>query len=69
MPVDRPTRDEIVPGTTVEIVQEQENNSGEPIVGDVLKVLTTEHSHPEGIEVKLESGAVGRVKQIHPENA
>lgn len=54
---------------TVEIVQEGENNSGEPIVGDVLKVLTTDHSHPEGIEVKLESGAVGRVKQLHPEEA
>lgn len=66
MAIDRPSRDEITPGMTVEIVQEQDNNPGEPLVGDVLKVLTTEHSHPDGIKVKLESGAVGRVKEIRP---
>lgn len=68
MSSDLPTKDEVRPGVTVEVVQEQENNPGEPLVGDVLKVLTEEHTHPEGIEVKLESGVVGRVKEVLPED-
>lgn len=64
VPTDRPTRDEISPGMTVTVVQEQANNPGEPLVGDVRHVITDEHSHPEGIEVELESGVTGRVKAI-----
>ena len=52
---------------TVEVEQEQENNAGEPLIGDVRVILTDEHSHSRGIEVELESGVVGRVKEIHPE--
>lgn len=64
MSADQPTRDDIQPGMTVEIVQGQENNPGEPLIGDVLKVLSTDHTEPGGIEVKLQSGAVGRVQRI-----
>lgn len=67
MPTDRPTRDELAPGMTVTVEQEQANNEGEPIVGDVRRVLTEEHSHPGGIEVELESGVTGRVKAIGEE--
>jgi uncharacterized repeat protein (TIGR03833 family) len=35
----------------------------------VSNVLTDEHTHPGGIEVELESGAVGRVEQTDPEGA
>lgn len=52
---------------TVLVVQEQENNPGEPLIGDVRTVITEERTHPEGIEVELESGVVGRVKEIGPE--
>lgn len=52
---------------TVTIVQEQENDPGGPIVGDVRQVVTDEHSHPGGILVELESGATGRVKAIGEE--
>lgn len=62
-----PNREDVRPGMTVEIVQDAENNPGEPIIGDVAVVRTEEHSHPDGIEVRLESGAVGRVREIHPE--
>lgn len=67
MTSDPPTHDEIAPGTTVKVVQEQDNNPGEPLIGDVLKVLSEEHTHPQGIKVKLESGVVGRVKEVMPE--
>lgn len=64
---DLPSRDEIARGQTVEIVQEQDGHPGNPIVGDVSEVLTDEHTHPGGIKVELESGAVGRVKQTNPD--
>ena len=61
---ERPTRDDLRQGVTVEIVQDQEENSGEPLIGDVHSILTEEHTHPEGIKVRLESGVVGRVQRI-----
>ena len=61
---ERPTRDELRQGVTVEIVQDQEENPGEPLIGDVHSIITEEHSHPEGIKVRLESGVVGRVQRI-----
>ena len=67
MPTDRPTREEIAQGMTVTIEQDQENNPGEPLVGDVRQIVTEEHSHPGGIKVELESGATGRVKAIGEE--
>jgi uncharacterized repeat protein (TIGR03833 family) len=67
VPTDRPTRDEIEPGLTVTVEQEQENNEGEPLVGEVRQVLTEEHSHPGGVQVELESGVTGRVKAIGEE--
>ncbi|MEF8807459.1 DUF2196 domain-containing protein [Natronomonas sp.] len=63
MSADLPTRNELVEGMTVEI--EQEN--GDRIVGDVGAILTDERTHPEGILVKLKSGAQGRVKRIGPD--
>jgi len=63
MAVDLPTRDELTKGVFVEV--EQEN--GDRIVGEVGAVLTDERTHPDGILVKLKSGARGRVKEIHPD--
>ncbi|AXG09790.1 DUF2196 domain-containing protein [Haloplanus rubicundus] len=63
MSADLPTRDELRQGMTVEI----EQVNGDRIVGEVGVVLTDERTHPEGILVKLKSGAEGRVKQIGPE--
>jgi len=63
MAVDLPTRDELTKGVFVEV--EQEN--GDRIVGEVGAVLTDERTHPDGILVKLKSGARGRVTEIHPD--
>lgn len=52
---------------TVEVVQTQENNDGEPLIGDVRQIVTDENIHPEGVKVELESGVTGRVTEIRPE--
>ncbi|MFC4246229.1 DUF2196 domain-containing protein [Natribaculum luteum] len=63
MSADLPTRNELVTGMAVEV--EQEN--GDRIVGKIGAILSDERTHPEGILVKLESGARGRVEEIAPE--
>ena len=64
MATDLPTRDELRRGMTVRVVQEQDNNPGEPLIGDIQTVLSDENSHPEGIKVKLQSDVTGRVKEV-----
>lgn len=48
----------------VEIVQKQNQRSGEVTQGAVSKILTKSVSHPYGIKVQLESGLIGRVKNV-----
>jgi len=48
----------------VEIVQKQDQRSGELTEGYVRKILTKSPKHPHGIKVMLETGEVGRVKNI-----
>ena len=58
------SRENIKQGTKVRIVQKQDQRSGKLTEGVVLKILTNSSSHPHGIKVMLESGIVGRVKEI-----
>lgn len=51
-------------GTHVKIVLKQDQRSGVLTTGVVARILTKSQSHPHGIKVMLESGAVGRVKEI-----
>lgn len=51
-------------GLTVNVVQKQHQRSGELTEGVVARILTNSPNHPHGIKVKLESGIVGRVKEI-----
>jgi uncharacterized repeat protein (TIGR03833 family) len=51
-------------GLFVEIVQKQNQRSGDLTQGKVSKILTKAVTHPYGIKVQLESGLVGRVKNI-----
>ena len=51
-------------GQNVEIVQKQDQRTGELTEGVVKRILTKSASHPHGIKVMLESGEVGRVKNI-----
>lgn len=57
-------RSEIKPGLKVEIVLKQDQRSGKLTGGIVQRILTKSPNHPHGIKVQLESGAVGRVKNI-----
>ena len=60
-------RANIKPGLSVSIVLKQDQRSGKLTQGIVKDILTNSPNHPHGIKVRLESGAVGRVKEIHPE--
>ncbi|RXQ94511.1 YwbE family protein [Ancylomarina salipaludis] len=51
-------------GLYVEIVQKQDQRTGELTEGVVKRILTKSPTHPHGIKVQLETGEVGRVKNI-----
>ena len=57
-------RKDIRPGLTVEIVLKADQRTGQTTRGVVKEILTKSSFHPHGIKVRLESGAVGRVKEI-----
>jgi len=58
------TRNRIKIGTTVEIIQKQDQHTGNLTKGMVKRILTSSNVHPHGIKVELESGQIGRVKDI-----
>ena len=58
------TRASIKPGMTVLIVLKQDQRTGRLTKGVVKDILTKSPNHPHGIKVRLESGQVGRVKEI-----
>lgn len=57
-------RENIKQGSKVRVVQKQDQQSGKLTEGIVARLLTKSPTHPHGIKVKLESGIVGRVKEI-----
>ena len=57
-------RENIQVGMTVEIVQKQDQRSGNLTSGTVQRILTKSANHPHGIKVALESSEIGRVKHI-----
>ena len=58
------TRANIQPGLRVAVVQKQDQRSGHLTEGVVQTILTKSATHPHGIKVRLESGEVGRVKEV-----
>jgi len=62
--MDGRNRKNITIGADVEIVQKQDQRSGELTEGVVKKILTKSPNHPHGIKVMLETGEVGRVKRV-----
>jgi uncharacterized repeat protein (TIGR03833 family) len=58
------SRADIKPGLRVKVVQKQDQRSGKLTEGTVKDILTNSSTHPHGIKVRLESGIVGRVKEI-----
>jgi uncharacterized repeat protein (TIGR03833 family) len=57
-------RAEIKPGSTVRISLKKDQRTNKLTPGIVKDILTKSPSHPHGIKVRLESGEVGRVKEI-----
>lgn len=57
-------RSDIQIGDTVMVVQKQDQASGKLTEGVVKRILTNSADHHHGIKVMLESGIVGRVKEI-----
>jgi len=57
-------RCDIKPGLQVSIVLKQDQRSGKLTNGIVKNILTKSPTHPHGIKVRLENGAIGRVKNI-----
>jgi len=54
----------IKPGQQVLIVLKKDQRSGKLTKGIVKDILTKTPTHPYGIKVRLESGEIGRVKEI-----
>lgn len=61
-------RSNIQIGDKVSIVEKLNQPSGELTIGYVERILTNSSTHPHGIKVKLETGEVGRVKEILDED-
>ena len=58
------SRVNISPGLHVRIVLKKDQRSGKLTEGIVKDILTKSPTHPHGIKVRLESGEIGRVKEI-----
>ncbi len=59
-----PPRASLKPGMTVLIVLKKDQPTGKLTKGIVKDILTNSSVHPRGIKVRLQSGEVGRVKEI-----
>jgi len=57
-------RVKISPGIHVLIVLKKDQRSGMLTEGIVKDILTKSATHPHGIKVRLESGEIGRVKEV-----
>jgi uncharacterized repeat protein (TIGR03833 family) len=55
-------RADIKLGQRVAIVLKEDQRTGKLTEGVVQQILTKSANHPHGIKVRLEGGAVGRVK-------
>ena len=60
-------RDSIQIGDLVEIVQKRDQRSGDLTEGFVKRILTKSANHPHGIKVMLDTGEVGRVQNVLPD--
>ncbi len=59
-----PSRDKIKIGVMVQLVQKQDQRTGNLTEGIVKRILTSSNFHPHGIKVELDNGKIGRVQNI-----
>ena len=57
-------RADIKAGSHVSIVLKNDQRTGKLTEGIIKDILTSSPVHPHGIKVRLQSGEVGRVKEI-----
>jgi uncharacterized repeat protein (TIGR03833 family) len=62
--MDGTRRCNIRPGLRVLIVLKRDQQTGKLTEGIVKDILTNSPVHPHGIKVRLDSGEVGRIKEI-----
>lgn len=62
--MDGTRKSDIKIGAKVKVVQKQDQPTGKLTEGIVKRILTNSANHHHGIKVMLESGIVGRVKEI-----
>ena len=48
----------------VQVVQKQDQRTGNLTEGIVKRILTSSNFHPNGIKVELDNGKIGRVQNI-----
>ena len=66
--MDGTIRKDITKGARVLIVLKEDQKTGELTEGYVKDILTSAPKHHRGIKVRLETGEVGRVKEILEED-
>jgi len=64
--MDGRNRADVKVGARVKVVQKPDQRTGRLTEGIVRDILTKSALHPRGIKVRLQSGIVGRVKEILP---
>jgi len=57
-------RSDLKTGMQVRVVMKEDQRTGKLTEGIVKDILTKSPKHPHGIKVRLETGEVGRVKEI-----
>lgn len=62
--LDGRNRKNIEVGKYVEVAQKHDQRTGNLTEGVVKRILTKSANHPHGIKVQLETGEVGRVKNV-----
>lgn len=58
------SRKDVRIGSKVRVVEKRNQSTGKLTDGIVKRILTSSPNHPRGIKVQLESGIIGRVKEI-----
>ena len=66
--MDGTNRKNIHIGAEVKIVFKEDQRTGYLTEGVVASILTKSPNHPHGIKVRLETGEVGRVKEVVEED-
>ncbi|HSW56006.1 MAG TPA: YwbE family protein [Ignavibacteriaceae bacterium] len=57
-------RADVKTGMLVKVIMKEDQRTGKLTEGIVKDILTKSQKHPHGIKVRLETGEVGRVKEI-----